>query len=252
MIIAFGMLESGRLGPGMQLAAESIQLADDGGLIASSIGLRAELGWMHATCGDFSGGYRLVEQAIQVAESQLPAWVDFPKALKVRMHLLEGDLPAARRTTGGKPLQPITIPYARYTILLSLANVALAEAEGDHLRALGLADELLAQVLPLTRVDVPEALRWRAAALQGLGRLEEAQQALIQARTMAEEHAFNLHLWLILSDLAELEARLGQPEQAAKDREEARRIALQIGETLQASGLRESFLNQPRVKALVG
>ena len=40
---------------------------------------------------------------------------------------------------------------------------------------------------PLTRVDVPEVLRWKGIALIGLNQLDEALQVLTEACSLAKE-----------------------------------------------------------------
>ena len=53
----FACFENGQLGRGIQLAEQSSQLADEAGLIASSISLRSELAWVYAYCGAIEKGY---------------------------------------------------------------------------------------------------------------------------------------------------------------------------------------------------
>ena len=79
----------------------------------------------------------------------------------VRVHLLRGDIEFAQRAAGDAPLQPTSIPYARFTIFVVLANIELAYAKGDYAGALLMTDELLDEVMPLTRLDVPDVLRWK-------------------------------------------------------------------------------------------
>ena len=251
MLMAFVLLERGELGRGIPLAEQSVQLADGAGLIASGIGLRSELAWTYAYCGALEKGLEIVDKASQVAEAKQPSWRAFPQAAKVRMYLLQGDVLSARQAAGDKRLEPISIPYARYTIFLSLANIELAVSEGDDQLALTLADDLLQEVFPLTRVDIPDVLRWKGKALSGLGRLDEALQILSQARSLAEETGCHLHLWPILADLAEVQAKLGRKEDAGNSLEEGRHIAAQVAESLRALGLTETFLNQPRVRKLM-
>jgi len=251
MLMSFVLLERGELGDGIQLAEQSIQLADKAGLIASGIGLRSELAWIYSYCGALEKGVGVVDQAMQVAEAKQPAWKAFPQAAKIRMYLLQGDLRSAEQAAGDTLLEPISIPYARYTIFLSLANVELTFAKGEYSRALSLAKDLLDEVFPLTRVDVPDVLRWQAEALRGLGRIDEAHQVLTRARSLAEESGSNLHLWLILASLSEVNAKLGNHEAAEANRAGARKIVERIAESLREPGLRESFLNQPRVQKLM-
>ncbi|HEY9527807.1 MAG TPA: adenylate/guanylate cyclase domain-containing protein [Anaerolineales bacterium] len=251
MLMAFVLLERGELGHGIQLAERSIQLADRAGLIASSIGLRSELAWMYSYCGALEKGLNIVDQAFHVAETKQPAWKAFPQAANIRMYLLHGDIQSARQVAGDRVLEPISIPYARYTIFLSLANIELAVSRGDHQPALALAEELLQEVFPLTRVDVPDILRWKGIALRELERIDESYQTLIHARSLAEDSECNLHLWPILAELAEVNERLGNHQEAETNRETARLILEQIAESLREVGLRDSFLNQTRVQKLM-
>ena len=251
MLMSFAYFASGLLGSGIQMAERSIQLADEAGLIANSISLRSELAWVYAYCGMFEKGYELIEQAMQVAEIKQPAWKSFPRSAKVRMELLKSDIRSAEKTMGNGRLQATSIPYARYTIFVCLSNIELAVAKREFDQALTLSEELLQETSPLTRVDIPEVMRWKASALMGLGRLNEAHQTLTDACSLAKETDSNLHLWLILSNLAELNSTLGDDKGARANREEARGIVRQIAESLREVGLRDSFLDQARVQTLI-
>ncbi|HLO30418.1 MAG TPA: adenylate/guanylate cyclase domain-containing protein [Anaerolineales bacterium] len=250
MLISFIAFDRGEIGRAIQLSIEAIAEGERGGLVAISTGHRAELGWFYGYYGDIEKGLELTRQALEVANAKQPDFKALPQALQARLYLLSGDLDSAERTAGPAPLEPITIPYARYTIFVCLANVELALARTDYALALNLAKDLLAQVSPLTIVDVPEVLRRKADALVGLERFEEARQTLSAARSHAERFGSRHHLWSVLSSLAEVHAKLGQQEEAEACRKEAREIVEWIAEGLQEVGLRESFVNQPRVRAL--
>jgi ATP/maltotriose-dependent transcriptional regulator MalT len=167
------------------------------------------------------------------------------------MYLLQGALQSAAQTAGNTLYEPNSLPYARYTIFLCLANIELAVSRGDHQLALGLAEDLLNEVFPLTRVDIPEVLRWKAKALHGSGRLNEARQVLSEARSLAGKYDMHLHLWPILADLAEVNSELGNHEEAGEEREECRKIIERVAASLPEIGLREAFLDQPRVRKVM-
>jgi predicted ATPase/class 3 adenylate cyclase len=251
MLISFVYMEIGKLGAGVQLAEQSIQLADDAGLIASSIGLRSELAWVYAYSGAFEKAYLLIEQALQVAEAKQPAWKAFPQAAKIRIYLLQGDAQAAIRFAGNELYEAISIPYARYTIFLCLANIELAITRGDHELGLNLIEELLNEVTPLTRVDVPEVIRWKGIALTGLGRYDEAHQTLTEACSLAKKLDAQPQLWRILANLATVNSKLGNDKEAEENLEEARTIIQQIAESLHEVGLGDSFMHQPQVQAVM-
>ncbi len=251
MLMAFCCFEKGQLGLGIELAEQSSQLADEAGLIASSISLRSELAWVYAYCGAIEKGLPLIEQALQIAEAKQPAWRSFPQAAKVRMYLLMNDVGSAEQIVGNTWLQPTSIPYARYTIFVCLANIELAMAKNDFEKALSLADALLDEVAPLTRVDIPEVMRWKGNALFALGRFDETLQILGEACFRAKQTASKLHLWVILADLAKVQSELGDQEQADQSLSESRNVAREIAESLGEVGLIKSFLNQPRVEKLM-
>jgi tetratricopeptide (TPR) repeat protein len=248
--MAFALFEGGQLGLAIQMAEQAIKLGEKAGLIASN-SLRSELAWVYAYCGAFEKSYHLINEAIRQAEAKLPQWRAFPQAGKVRIQLLQGDVGAAEATAGNALIRPISIPYARYTIFVFLANIELAFAREEYDRAVKLSEELLDEVSPLVRIDLPEVLRWKGNALSSLGRYEGAHLVLTEARSLAETSNSNLHLWPILAGLADVNVKLGNHKEAAANRELARAIVEQIAESLVGVGLRETFLEQPRVRALI-
>jgi len=193
----------------------------------------------------------LIEQALQVAEEKQPAWKAFPQAAKIRIYLLQGDVQAAIQFAGNELYEAISIPYARYTIFLCLANIELAIARGDHELGLQLIEKLLNEVTPLTRVDVPEVMRWKGIALTGLGRYDEARRALTEACSLARGLDAQPQLWCILASLSTINSKLGYLKEAQENREEAQAITQQLAESLQEVELGTSFTNQPQVQALM-
>ena len=251
MLMTFVLLQQGQLGKAIPLGEHSTQQADEAGLIASSITLRSELAWIYAFCGAFEKAFSLVSQAEQFAESKQPAWRSFPQAALVRIHLLNNDIESAQRAAGNEPLQPTSIPYARFTIFVVLANIELAYAKGEYATALSMTDKLLDEVTPLTRLDVPDALRWKGLILTKLNRDDEALRVLTDACLRARRIGANLQLWLSYAALADVNVKLGREKEAEDNLAESRRFAQQMAESLREIGLAETFLNQPQVKKLM-
>jgi class 3 adenylate cyclase/tetratricopeptide (TPR) repeat protein len=236
----------------MQISKQGISEGDQAGLIASSIASRAELGWHFGYYGAPEKGFEAAEKALQIVdEKQQPSFRNFPLAIIVRLHLMKGDLESAQKIAGPTPLQPIPIPYSHYTIIVRLANVELALARADHAHALSLVEELLKEVTPLTRTNIPQIFQHKARALMGLNRLDEAHQVLIQASSLAEETGSKHHLWSIYLDLAELNTSLDQLEAADVYRKKARPIVEKIAAGLEEIDLGQSFLKMPRVRDLL-
>ena len=191
------------------------------------------------------------QMALEIAGAKQPAWRAFPQAGKIRIHLLQGDLQAATQAATNDLFETIAIPYARYTIFEHLANVELAVSSGDHELGLKLADDLYNEAAPLTRVDIPDVLRWKGIALLGLNRPDEALHVLTEACSLAKKLGADPQLWLILSSLADVNEKLGNHEGATENLEEARKIVEGIAQSLHEIGLRDSFLEQPQVRKLM-
>lgn len=251
MLASFIYFDMGEIAKAIQLSNESILEGDRGGLIASSTSLRAELGWFYGYYGAVEKGFELANQALEIMMAKQPDFNAFSQAVIVRLYLMKGNLESAEKAAGPESLKPITIPYARYTIIVCLANVELALAQKDYDRALALADDLLTQVAPLVRIDIPYVMARKADALIGLSKLDEAHRVLTDACSHAEKFGSRHHLWTVLSSLAGVCSLLGQTEKANAHRKQARIIVNEIAEGLHDIGLDDSFLNQPRVRALM-
>jgi len=251
MLIGFVQVDRGEIGQAIQLCNEAILMGDEASLLASTIGTRSDLAWIYGNYGALDKGLALVEEALEITEVKQPAWKALPLAVKVRLHLLKGETELAKEIAGPALLEPISIPYARYTIMVSMANVELALTQKEHVRALSLVEDLLAHVTSLTRVDVPEVMCRKADILIGLERLEEAHQIQTKAWSAAKRLGSKHNLWQILSTLRMVNSKLGNNKEANANQEEARTIIQQIAESLHEVGLHDSFLNQPRVQKLI-
>jgi tetratricopeptide (TPR) repeat protein len=252
MLMSFAHFDRGDIGQAIQLSSEAIPLGDKVGLLATSIATRSDLAWMVGYYGGIQKGLDLVDKALDYVQKKQPDWKDLPLAIKVRLYLLLGDLPAAENAAGQVTLRPISIPYARYKILIGLANVELAMAHEEYPQALILVDDLLLEVASLTRPEVPETIRIKGDILMMLGRSEDALQTLTEARTMAEEIHSQHELWSIYSSLAAVNSKLGREKEAKVLQKKAWNLVQKLSGNLGDPGMRETFLSQPRVKALMG
>jgi tetratricopeptide (TPR) repeat protein len=89
----------------------------------------------------------------------------------------------------------------------------------------------------------------RGRAKLTLGHLDQAREALLQARETAEAQEERAVLWQILVALAEVEEACGDVDTAERLRDEARAVVTYIVE--HAGELRDLFLAQPKVLSLL-
>ena len=156
-------------------------------------------------------------KAIEVAQAKQPDWVAFPQAAKIRILLFKDDIKSAKEYAGDTLYEPISIPYARYTIFLCLANIELAVCTGDQDLALTLVEDLLDEVNTLTRVGLPDILRWKGKAQFALGKLDKAHQTLTQACSQAQSLGASSQLWPIFENLALANDKLGRKAEAEEN-----------------------------------
>jgi tetratricopeptide (TPR) repeat protein len=236
----------------VRYATEGVEAGKKGGLIASIVLVPVELAWVYGFYGEFSRGIELAEQALETALENMPEWKSPALAVLIRLHLLAGNVDSAEEIAGSESLNPIlAVVRSHYLALIGLAGVELELARNNFQGALSLSQNLLDEISPLGWINNPEIMNRKAGALIGLGRFDEAHQILTEAFSLAEKLDAKHHLWPILSSLEEVSSKLGNQGEAEHYRKRACKIVEFIAERLEAIGLKESFLNQPRVRALM-
>jgi hypothetical protein len=112
----------------------------------------------------------------------------------------------------------------------------------------GLLDSLRSANL---RLFLPDALHLKGQALFDLGRMDEASEALEEARLVAESIGSRRMRWQIQAGLSKVEAMRGDAERAEELRKQAAAAITYIAAHTPSAELRGSFLSQPQVKAVL-
>ncbi|HEX6271252.1 MAG TPA: tetratricopeptide repeat protein, partial [Anaerolineales bacterium] len=236
----------------VRFATECIEAGEKGGLVASIVLVPVELAWVNGLYGETSRGIEMAEQALENAIEKMPDWKSPALTVMIRLHLLMGNVDSAERIASSEPLNPImAVIRSRYLAMIKLAAIELELARNNFQAALSLSDNLLDEISPLGWINNPEIMYRKADALIGLGRLDEALQTLTEARSLAEKLDAKHHLWTILSSLSDVSSQLGRHKEADAYRKRAHEIVEFIAERLEKIDLKDSFLAQPRVRALM-
>lgn len=236
----------------VRFATECIEAGEKGGLVASIVLVPVELAWVNGLYGETSRGIEMAEQALENAIEKMPDWKSPALTVMIRLHLLMGNVDSAERIASSEPLNPImAVIRSRYLAMIKLAAIELELARNNFQAALSLSDNLLDEISPLGWINNPEIMYRKADALIGLGRLDEALQTLTEARSLAEKLDAKHHLWTILSSLSDVSSQLGRHKEADAYRKQAHEIVEFIAERLEKIDLKDSFLAQPRVRALM-
>jgi ATP/maltotriose-dependent transcriptional regulator MalT len=164
------------------------------------------------------------------------------------IHLLAGDLDEADAALAESDVELSAEPLrSEVSVLVPLVRGRVADAKGDHERAIEGAGDVLdrldrAGIRPFTE----EALLLSGTALAAAGRTPEAERTLREARSAAESLGHRRILWEILAKLG----RIAGDEERAELQEEARAIVQTIADTLDGD-LRASFVDRPAVHELL-
>lgn len=202
--------------------------------------------WIYQNLGAFEFAMHLYRtertpnQAVPLSPYQHWTW-----ALYALYEIASGQLETAETTLENCNLD-LKTPGSTWEYL---AKSQLAFARAEYSQTIALADQIIAHIRQ-SEVNqfLADVLFVRGKAQLILGKRAEAKESFGQARAAAEALGSRRMQWQILAALAELEEDTAQ---ANALRAQARVIVLYIGDHAPPD-LRELFLNQPIVRAVVG
>jgi predicted ATPase/class 3 adenylate cyclase len=210
---------------------------------------RADMASLYGGLGETSKGLKMAHQALAVAESELPAYRGGPLIALTELHLTEGNLVEAEAALEQAQGEPMRDGNALYDVQLLLTECLFSLARGDYSQCLALTEELVAKSVDYGMgYFKPEALFLGGQAYEALGQSDLAQEQILKARAAAEAIGSRRLLWQILFGLSQLE---DDPAVAQQLHQQAREIIGSISERIDRPELRESFLNQPQVQAVL-
>ena len=171
-------------------------------------------------------------------------WIGTLTAGLARAYVLNHDLPQAQatlQTVMPREQRPGTMAERE----IALAWGALALAVGEPEIALRIAEDLLASVPGLVPSQpaqpIPHLLKLKGEALLALSRLDEAAEALEEARRGAIARNERTVLWTIQRALGEVYQLLSRREEANQARAAGRRLVEELALTIDDAALREQF-----------
>jgi len=256
-------LERGEFDAVIQLGEEGLRLSEQAGNLFFGIMAQSQLGLLYGTLGAVERGREYVDRSLPLAEAQAPIAQPYVLAISARLHLLDGNLAAARDVVQDAFAGPKQEFFQRLTTLggvaICLADGELALAQGDYARAASVMDEALACLRNGgTRPYVSDVLYLKGKALLAQGRIDEAHETFVAARAAAEALGARRVLWPILAALAEIEAGRGNTTEAQALRQQACEIINYIADHCppdpsagSGQSLRDSFLHLPEVQAVL-
>ena len=241
-------LDRGEVGTAIDVMREAIDLGERAGFLAPLVRTRATLAVTYAYLGDQERAREASRVALDVATERLPSAQAWALASIAEIHLLAGELDEADAALAESNVELSAEPLrSEVSVLVPLMRGRVAGARGDHERAVEMADAVLnrlhrAGIRPFTE----DAMLLKGRALAAVDRMSDAERTLREARSAADGLGHRRILWEILAELG----RIGDDDESAEMRAEARRIVERIGNDVERD-LRASFLARPEVSALL-
>jgi tetratricopeptide (TPR) repeat protein len=243
------LAERGEYGAAIRMSQKAIDLSVQAGFALGQVLPRASLAMMFADLGDYRRGKTLAEKGLAAAEQLVPSWRGQPTAMialcAIRMRNMAEAEAAYERA------KALASPYDLSIMLFGLCQAEFYLLRGDYAGLLAGAteNESMLRQFGMT-LYVSDLEFYRALALIGLGKLDEAVGALRASIAQAERAGSRRILWRILSTLAECEARRGNTAEAEAVRRRAREEIDFIAAHIDDNGLRDTFLSLPEVRAV--
>ena len=251
-----GQLYQYRGEPGRALLTnrEVVELSQRGGSVVPQISTRIELAWMYALQGDLETAQMLAGQARAAAQRYIPSWEPLVDAWQARIDVRSGALERARAIIERlEATQTHKDAYSRLQMvyILPLAGVEYRLAVGRVRDAV----ELIERALVMLRASgirpyTAELQLLQARALLELGQDALASAALDEALAEIDRMGGDDLRWRGLLLQARIALRCGSPETAARLRQEARALVLQIAERCLPE-LRPAYLAQAEIQAVL-
>ncbi len=140
-------------------------------------------------------------------------------------------------------------------ILTSLPDVVrgelvLAQQDFHQILEYGLGTESLNGGTGAT-VVLPDQLRAKGEASLALDRVEEAWEALSEARDIAEQHGSRRALWRIYFEMSKAASLINRFDESRQLLEQSRESINYIADHSGEPKIRESFLNTPKVRSVL-
>lgn len=229
---------------------QALESVERGFEIAMEIGHRQWMTFAHGIFGmvyadlfAISAAREHLEMALTLArETGSWHWIRTVAGFLASVCVDQNDLAAAQAALDASPAAddpPATLGQR----LVYCARVELALARGEPRRALDIIDQLIASAAN-AKPDGSNLLRvslLRGQALAALGKFDQAEAALLAARTIAEEQGALPMRWRIHAALGKLDRARGRGAEAESAFHAARAIVAELAGTIGDAALRKSF-----------
>lgn len=246
-------LERGEFDRAITLLEESLPLSEQASFAMPQVIARAVLALAHELLGDSEAANTFLQEALTRSEV-LNVNAEWVPMILAKIHFDHGDLRAASAALVevGDSTREAYDAKANGLPIADLIRAEIMLAQAQHEQALTITTEVVASLGTMgIQPFLADVLWFQGQALLGLGRADEARQALLAAHQQAQKLQARRCWWRILATFKELEAAQGHREEASALHRQAREIVYFIADHAGTPQRRACFLGQPDVRALL-
>jgi tetratricopeptide (TPR) repeat protein len=255
-MLGYVLQETGHFGEALRAWTDSVDFGEQSGLIATRVGIRADLGWLHHLVGQNDLALEEVQRAHAYTETIMPIWKAWSASVLARLYL------ALDRTAEAQELIGLycpgdLLPHFRRLLRSGAVNVAivrgeLALAQHHYQKAIDMMDDVVAILRSIGAGPfLDDALLLKGRALLQLDRPTDARSALAQARSAAEAIGSHRIYWQVLELSSEVEIKLGNLAEADRFKLQAKAEIDFLVSQIDLEEVRASFLNQHQVRSVL-
>ncbi len=246
-------VERGNVSEGMQMIRDSMLLAEQANFLAVDASASAILSFFYSQFGDMASAFRIARPLLN-EKGQSTLFPQLGELVHGLLYAAAGDFDRAAEYLDGTTFDSLPVEsMSVYSAIIADNLAALAADRGNYDEALSITGRMIDHMRKMgQRIFLPDLLHRQGKLLLALERLNDAHEALLQARAEAETMRSRRSLWSILLSLADVEEQLGDSEAAEACRAEARDVVDYLADHMDDPALHAAFLALPRVDALMG
>jgi class 3 adenylate cyclase/tetratricopeptide (TPR) repeat protein len=247
--IGWGLGAQGEVDQCLEVVDEMVAIGERVGHPGRFIGPYLK-GWLYWKLGARQEALELAKRGVEEAKV-FPPFRPLSLALLAELNLDSGNL-----DTGGDLLAEAVgtrQSIALIDFIFDLAAVDYTLVRGEPRQALSESAALLARAEQIgARYFLPEIWHQRARILASLGVADEAFDALVAARSAAQEIGHRLELWSLQAEIAQELIQRGELQQAEEAGQSAGLIVSAIAGNIADADLRRTFLDHAAMMGITG
>jgi tetratricopeptide (TPR) repeat protein len=239
------LAERGEVDESLLALNSTLDLSKQSNFAAGVVATQMIQSWLYAMLGDQEKASQfepLIKEFVEQYESFKPLYF---------LNRAQNELYSGKSDKALETIEKVGSAYTAYSELIFhpyiyTLYIEIHLANEENVLALETADGYLESMNhDQVKILMPDILNQKARALTKLERISQAYETLIEAKNLARVQNSRRSLWAVLLDLADIEK---DAQSAIEMRDEARSIIAYISDHISDPGLKQKFLDLPRVR----